>query len=285
MEKPVYDISNWQGIVDFNRLKNAGAYGVIIKAGGSDASCYKDFYYEYNYENAKKAGLHVGAYYYVGPKCKSKDDGVADAIRFIALLAGKQFDLPVYMDFEAPDTTNKQGNTDAVIGFCETMENAGYYVGVYGSDLSTFKDRLFMYQIRHYAFWVANYTTYPTYASPVGMWQFTSKYRVDGVQTNVDKNILYVDYVSAITSGGFNGYSNVSNNTGNDTTGSNDGSIAIGDTVMIKTGAKDMSSGGYFAGFVYNNEYKVIEINGNRVVFGNVNGVTGATDISNIIKL
>lgn len=285
MMEVVYDISNHQGEVDFNAIKETGAYGVILKAGGSDGGFYKDWYFEQNYARAFNAGLHIGAYYYVGKDCKSYDDGKADAERFLKQIAGKTFDLPVYMDFEAPDTSNKQGNTDSVIAFCKVLEKAGYYVGIYGSDESTFVDRLYKDQLRDYAWWVADYSNQPTHAVPFGMWQFTSKARVNGVQGDVDKNYLYIDYVGAIVSGGFNGYSNVSSSEGNDTTVSTGTALAIGDTIMIKTGAKDLNSGGYYASFVYNNEYKVIEITGNRVVFGNERGITGATDISNIIKL
>ena len=285
MKVVVYDISNHQGEVDFNAIKASGAYGVILKAGGSDGGFYKDWYFEQNYARALNAGLHIGAYYYVGKDCKSYEDGKADGKRFLKHIEGKVFDLPVYMDFEAPDTSNKQGNTNAAIAFCEVLENAGYYVGIYGSDESTFVDRLYKEQLRKYAWWVADYSNEPSHAVPFGMWQFTSKAHVNGVQGDVDKNYLYTDYVSAIVNGGFNGYSYVSNTTGNNNTDSDDGSITVGDTIMIKTGAKDLNSGGYYASFVYNNEYKVIEIVGNRVVFGNANGVTGATDISNIIKL
>lgn len=285
MQEVVYDISNHQGEVDFNAIKASGAYGVILKAGGSDGGFYKDWYFEQNYTRAFNAGLHIGAYYYVGKYCKSYEDGKADAERFLKQIKGKVFDLPVYMDFEAPDTTNKQGNTDAVIGFCETMENAGYYVGIYGSDESTFVDKLYIEQLRDYALWVADYSNEPSHAVPFGMWQFTSKARVNGVQGDVDKNYLYTDYVSAIINNYLNGYSPVPDTTGNDTSDCFGCPITVGDTVMIAQGAKDMNTNWYYADFVYTKTYKVLEVSGNRVVFGNDSGITGATDISNIIKL
>lgn len=60
--------------------------------------------------------------------------------------------------------------------------------------------------------------------------------------------------------------------------------LSVGDKIRIKDGATDLNTGGTYASFVYNTVYSVIQIKGNRVVFG-INGeITGATDISNCIK-
>ena len=128
------DVSHWQGIIDWTSVKKDGVDFASIKAGGSDIGVYKDSKFEQNYNNAKNAGIKVGADYFVGKRCKSYEDGVADAKRFIDIIAGKQFEYPVYIDFEAPDTNNKKGNTDACIGFCEVMENADYFCGIYASE-------------------------------------------------------------------------------------------------------------------------------------------------------
>ena len=107
------DVSHWQGDIDWKTAKKVGLEFAIIKAGGSDKGFYKDSKFEKNYIEAKNAGVKVGAYYFVGENCKSYEDGAADAKRFIEIIAGKQFEYPVYIDFEAPDTSNKKGNTDA----------------------------------------------------------------------------------------------------------------------------------------------------------------------------
>lgn len=287
MKEIVYDISNNQGEVNFNEIKSSGAYGVILKSGGSDGAFYKDWFFEQNYTRAVNAGLHVGAYYYVGKDCTSSEDGEADAHRFLKQLSGKKFDLPVYLDFEAPPATNKQGNTDACIAFLEVMESAGYYAGIYGSDESVFVDRVYKEQLREYAWWVADYSNEPSHAVPFGMWQFTSKAQVKGVYGNVDKNYLYIDYPSVIRCYGFNGYSADPDykKSDIDSPAITDNTVNVGDTVMIKHGATDMNTNGYYADFVYTNKYTVKEVINNRVVFGTNTGITGATDISNIIKL
>ena len=209
----IIDVSHWQGNIDFNKVKNDGVKGVIIKAGGSDSGLYTDSKFNTNYTNATKVGLSVGAYYFVGAKCLSKADGKADADRFINIIKGKKFDLPVYMDVEAPASGQKTKVTNAIIGFCEEMESKGYFVGVYASDISGFKDRINYNDIKNkYTLWVARYGSKPTYATTYGMWQYSSTGKVSGISGNVDMDESYVDFPSIIKKGGFNGYSK-SNNT------------------------------------------------------------------------
>lgn len=285
MKELVIDVSKWQGIIDFNAVQSSGIYGVIIKAGGSDNGFYTDPYFEQNYSKAVNAGLHVGTYYYVGPKCTSGTDGNADAVRFYEIIKGKKFDLPVYMDFEAPPASTRQGNTDAAIAFCDYMEDKGYYAGIYGSDESGFMDRLDHTRLRDYAWWVADYSNEPTHAVPFGMWQFTSKGKVNGIYGNVDQNYLYIDYPYVIKSIGLNGYNGVLGTEGTDHNTAVTGTIAVGDHVRIKAGATDMNTGTLYADFVYTNTYTVKEVTGKRVVFGNESGITGATSIDNVIKV
>lgn len=203
----IIDISHWQGTIDFKKVKADGVQGVIIKAGGSDAGFYKDSKFETNYTNAVNAGLYVGTYYFVGSGCLSEADGKADADRFINIIKGKKFNLPVYMDVEAPKRGQKDKVTNAIIGFCEEMEAHKYYVGVYGSDISGFKEMFNYEDIKdRYTLWVARYGTKPKYATKHDIWQYSSTGKVSGIAGNVDMDECYVDFPSIITKGGFNGY-------------------------------------------------------------------------------
>ncbi|MBR6385651.1 MAG: hypothetical protein IKS03_05995, partial [Ruminococcus sp.] len=89
--------------------------------------------------------------------CTSKADGIADAKRFLEIIKGKTFEYPVYIDLEATSPSNRNGATEACIGFCETMENAGYYCGIYASDVSGFNDRLILSKLDKFDKWVARY--------------------------------------------------------------------------------------------------------------------------------
>ena len=204
----VIDVSRWQNNIDFAKVKASGIEGVIIKAGGSDSGFYKDSKFEQNYANAKAVGLHVGAYYFVGKGCISTVDGRADGERFANLIAGKQFDLPVYMDVESTPISARTGATDAAIAFCSYLESKGYYVGIYASDISGFKDRLDYSRLKdRFTSWVARYGSEPKYATKWDMWQYTSTGRVNGIAGNVDMDDCRRDFPSIIINGGFNGYS------------------------------------------------------------------------------
>lgn len=208
MEIRGIDVSHWQGDIDWNAVKDDGVEFAIIKSGGSDNGFYEDSKFEENYANAKAAGVAVGAYYFVGALCKSSEDGAADAERFIDILQGKQFEYPVYVDFEAPDSSDKDGNTDAVIAFCEVMENAGYFTGVYASEFSGFRERLDDSRLQHISHWVARYGDRPSTIpeNVFGIWQYSSEGSVAGIDGNVDMDTAYMDFTSIIKNVGLNGF-------------------------------------------------------------------------------
>ena len=200
------DVSKWQRDIDFNKVKKSGIDFVIIKAGGSDAGIYKDKYFDVNYQKAKAAGLNVGAYYFVGKKFLTAADGRADADRFIKLLEGKQFEFPVYVDIETGSFHVRKRFTDAAIAFCERMEEAGYFCGIYASDISGFHDMLENDRLKKFTHWVARYGSKPSYVTVFDMWQYTSKGVVDGILKYVDCNYCYVDFPKTIKGKGFNGF-------------------------------------------------------------------------------
>lgn len=206
MMKKGIDISKYQGNIAWKQVKDSGIDFAIIKAGGSDEGFYTDPTYEANYKNAKAVGMPVGAYYIVGPYCVSKEDGIADAKRFLKMLEGKTFEYPVYIDLELTSPATKSGTTDAVIAFCKTMEAAGYFCGIYASDISGFKDRLELSRLKTRALWVASYGSVPKYVSSYGIWQKSSTGRVPGIVGDVDLDECYVDYPAIIKSRGDNGF-------------------------------------------------------------------------------
>ena len=200
------DVSRWQGDIDWKSVKADGIEFAIIKAGGSDAGFYKDRKFEQNYKGAKDAGIAVGSYYFVGSGCTSTEDGKADARRFVEMLAGKKFEMPVYIDLESTSISSKKGATDAVIGFCDVMESAGYYVGIYASDIAGFKDRLDASRLTRFDKWVARYGSKPSYITEYGMWQSSETGKVNGINGNVDLDTAYKDYPTVIKQLGLNGF-------------------------------------------------------------------------------
>lgn len=193
------DVSKWQGVIDWPEVAKSDIDFAIIKAGGSDAGFYKDSHFETNYEGARAAGLHVGAYYFVGPKFLTTTDGIADAVRFLNIIHDKKFDMPICLDIESTLPSEKTGATDAAIAFCDYLEDAGYYVSIYASDISGFRDKLQIDRLRDYDKWVAKYSTAPpTYVPRYGLWQYSSTGKVIGISGNVDLDVAYMNYPQII---------------------------------------------------------------------------------------
>lgn len=200
------DVSRWQGEIDFNKVKAAGYDFVIIKAGGSDQGFYTDSCWEKNYKAAKAAGLQVGAYYFVGFLFYGSIAGYADAGRFLEQLQGKQLELPVFVDIETTQPARRKEATDAAIAFCERMEEAGYFVGIYASDISGFKERLEHDRLTAYAHWVADYSGGTDCCKDWQIRQISNRGVVPGIIPYVDLDITAVDYLSIMKKNGLNGF-------------------------------------------------------------------------------
>ena len=211
------DISSYQNGINFDAIKNAGINFLILRAGftgwGTGVSYNKDKCFEDFYSKAKQHNINVGAYWYSCANTKEK--GIAEArYMYENCLKGKQFEYPIYIDVEDThhQVNNKRGVTDAIIGFCEYLENLGYYVGIYASDISGFQDKMYLNELNAYDKWVARYGSEPKYVKQYGMWQSTSSGRINGYNGNLDCDIAYKDYSSIIKNIGLNGFSKSSTN-------------------------------------------------------------------------
>lgn len=199
------DVSHWQGIIDFSKLPEDLDFA-IIKVGGSDKGFYKDGKFERNYNGFTDRGISVGAYYFVGKNFKTSQDGKADAQRFLSLIKGKIFDYPICLDLESTSPRDIAGVTQACISFLEELEKNGYYAMIYASDISGFKDRLYIEKLAKFDKWVARYGSEPKYVKSYGIWQSSSTGVVPGINGNVDTDISYKDYPSIMRKNHLNGY-------------------------------------------------------------------------------
>lgn len=201
------DVSKWQGNINWNLVKDTGAQFAIIKAGGADDGYYQDWYFEQNYQRAKALGLGVGAYYFTSANFITKQQGIIEAQKFHEIIKGKTFDYPVYVDVEITSPANRAGATAATIAFCEYMEQQGYFVGIYASDVSGFCDRLDLNRLSAYSKWVARYGSKPQYVSSYDIWQYSDTGRISGIIENVDMDYCYKDFPAIIKAAGLNGFS------------------------------------------------------------------------------
>lgn len=211
------DISSYQNGINFDAIKSAGIEFLILRAGftgwGTGVNYNKDNCFEDFYNQAKQRGINVGAYWY---SCANNyEKGVAEAkFMYENCLKDKQFEYPIYIDVEDThhQVGNKRGVTDAIIGFCEYLENLGYYVGIYASDISGFQEKMYLNELDAYDKWVARYGSEPKYVKQYGMWQTTSSGRINGYNDNLDCDVAYKDYSSIIKNIGLNGFSKSSTN-------------------------------------------------------------------------
>lgn len=179
--------------------------GRRIRAGYGWDELQEDVLFEEHYVRAKTAGLHVGAYWY--SYARSVDHAILEARVCQKILAGKQFEYPIYFDLEEKFQLARGRDfcNSLVTAFCTEMEKAGYFAGFYTS--ATVARNILSPSIRkRFAFWCAQWSDENSFDGESGLWQYTSRGTVSGIQDRVDRNISYVDYPSIIQKGGFNGY-------------------------------------------------------------------------------
>lgn len=202
------DVSQWQGEIDFGKVKAAGVKFVIIRCNNwsNTLNCVvKDDCFERNYAKARAAGLDIGAYYYTWQTTAA--GALDDAARCMSYIKGKKFEYPIYYDLEWQNAFN-QGRTVCsamVKAFCDRLEDNGYFSGLYIS-CSPLQTYITPEVASRYSLWIAEYGSKCNYGGKYGMWQYSSTGRVDGISGNVDMDICYVDYPALIKNGGFNGY-------------------------------------------------------------------------------
>ena len=207
MTKYGIDVSRHQGQIDWTKAKTSGkVHFAIIRAGYGKLLSQKDAQFERNYTQCKANDIPVGAYWY--SYAVSPAEAREEANVFLHVIAGKQFEYPVYFDLEETKqfALGKVKCSEIAQAFLETVEKAGYFVGLYmsKSPLETYITQ----EIRQrYAVWVAHYgVTKTSYSGQFGMWQKSDSGSVPGISGNVDLDECYIHYPSVIQSAGLNGF-------------------------------------------------------------------------------
>ena len=206
------DVSAYQPNIDYAKVKAAGIDGVILRCGltgwGSSHSLNKDTKFEAHYAGFTGAGVPVGAFYY--STADSVDFAKKEAEFVQSLLKGKKLALPVYYDIENNErqaALSMSLLTQIAEAFCESMEEAGYFVGVY-ANTNWFTNKLNHAALSEkYTVWLADYRgANANKTLQRDMWQYTSTGKVNGINGNVDLNECYRDFPSIIKAAGLNGY-------------------------------------------------------------------------------
>lgn len=199
------DVSYCQNIINWDAVKADGIEFAIIRAGYGRSVSQTDAKFVQHYSGASVVGMPVGAYWY--SYAESVEDARAEAKACIEVLGDRKFSLPIYYDVEEPSILGKGKDfvSECIRMFCDELERAGYFAGFYTS--KSVLERLVHDEIRErYCVWSAQWNSTDDYKGQHGMWQYSDKGRVNGINGDVDMDEMYVDYPSIIIQGGYNNY-------------------------------------------------------------------------------
>lgn len=200
------DVSKHQGEIDWKKVNANNVEFAIVRAGIGKLTSQKDPFFEKNYKGCKENNIPCGAYWY--SYAKSEPEAKQEAVTCLAVIKGKQFEYPIYFDIEENSQfkLGKAKCTAIAKAFCETVEKAGYFVGIYSSKsgLENYIDESLR---NRYTIWVAHVGVAKTTYQGAAMWQHSWKGRINGLNGDVDCNYCYTDFPSVIKSKGLNGFS------------------------------------------------------------------------------
>lgn len=280
MNKYIIDVSHHNGKVD---LKLAQKYisGIIARCSYGWSSSNIDSQWINNALQANQLGVPLFAYHF----CYARNETEAKKEAKLALNTCKGYKVNViYYDMEYSDYQGNLSNETLfkiAKTFCDCIEGQGYSVGIYANQ-NWFKTKLTHQGFSAWTLWLANYGSNNGFDNWNGtlkynpfdhvlLHQFTSKAR-NGVLKNIE-GITSVDLDCSLDYGLLDTFVK-----------SNDITLfEVGDKVRVKKGST-WYDGESIADFVFNNEYEIIQINGDRIVIGVNQKVTGAIASENLTK-
>ncbi len=194
--KPGIDVSSWQGDIDWDKVRESGIEFVIVRAGyrGSvTGAIVKDKYFDANVSGAQSAGLQVGVYFVT--QAINEAEAVEEASAVMEMCSPYKLELPIYLDVEGSgggrgDQIDTETRTSVCEAFCRTLENAGQQGGVYACR-NWLTNNIDASRLDRFNVWLAEYRSAPLYNGYYSMWQYTSKGHIDGINGNVDFDIMY----------------------------------------------------------------------------------------------
>lgn len=197
------DVSSYQGDIDWQLVKEDNVEFAFLRIGyrgyGEEGKLCPDENFDYNYSEARNAGIDLGVYFF--SQAATVDEAIEEAEYVLSLLEGRELEYPVVFDWETIQTGDPEDIprtedvmpktlTLSAIAFCETIEDAGYDAMIYtNKKLATIKYDLRMLQ--DYPVWLAYYDTNLNYCYDFDVWQYGTA-KVDGIEGEVDVNISII---------------------------------------------------------------------------------------------
>lgn len=192
------DVSEFQTDINWAAVREAGVRVVMIRVGyrgyGSGKLVEDAKFREY-VENALSENLRVGVYFYT--QGINMAEGVEEARFVLDIIKDYNITCPVAIDTEAlyvdDARTNDLDNTartDVVVGFCDTVKEAGYTPMIY-TNRNWLVQMLDVTRLGGYKIWYAHYTNQPDLPYEYIGWQYTDSGTLNGVSGSVDLNVWF----------------------------------------------------------------------------------------------
>lgn len=186
------DVSDWQRYIDYAQVKSSGIEIVYIKA--SQGESIKDPYFEINYENAKRNNLKVGFYHFL--TATTIEGAEREAIFFASVISGKQADCKLAMDYEQFNENTKEQINQIALAFIQKVKELTDKQVIIYSDLYNSENTFNTETSSQGELWLAYYGDFNNIENFNSSWstfvgvQYTDRGVVDGIETNVDRNLF-----------------------------------------------------------------------------------------------
>lgn len=181
------DVSNWQGYINYEEVKNEGIDIVYIKSSQGDNII--DSYFKINYNNAKANGLKVGFYHFL--TAINEEEAIRQAEFFSSVISNTSPDCKLAMDFEVfGDLTVTEVNNISRVFLERVKEITGKEVIIYSDTFNAsnvFREEL----AQNYPLWIAEYGVEVPRETNWDTWegfQYTSRGNINGIRGYVDRD-------------------------------------------------------------------------------------------------
>lgn len=184
------DVSDWQGYIDYGKVKQAGVEIVYIKA--SQGTNLKDAYFDINYENAKNNGLKVGFYHFL--TATNTQEAEKEAQFFASVISKKTPDCKLALDYEIFGGVSSTEINNIATVFLETTKRLTNKEVILYSDLYNARTVFSRELADTYPLWLADYTDAKNLQEQQANWenwagwQYTDRGVVDGISGYVDRD-------------------------------------------------------------------------------------------------
>lgn len=195
------DVSFWQGVIDWDKVKAAGIEFAMIRAGHGTGNIDQQFHR--NISECNRLNIPCGVYWF--SYAYTEDMAAQEARDCIAACKGFRLAYPVAFDweYESADSAKRHGVTVGknlasamARAFLREVKSAGYKPMLYANP--DFLARYYDQEIpKEFPVWLAKWPGGQPSPEPqpegAAIWQWGIG-RVDGIKGDVDMDYGYVDY-------------------------------------------------------------------------------------------